>query len=77
MTGFEHKCIHLKHDAAGDVTFTIELDFMGHGQFSPYTTVQTGPHGYACHVFPDGLSAHWVRVVADRDCTATVQLHYT
>ena len=33
--------------------------------------------GYAHHTFPVGFSAHWVRVTANRDCTATAYLHYT
>jgi hypothetical protein len=33
--------------------------------------------GYACHVFPEGFSAHWARLRTDRNCTATAQFHYT
>ncbi len=33
--------------------------------------------GYVHHEFPAGFSAHWVRVTADADCTATAYLHYT
>jgi len=28
------------------------------------------------HVFPDGYAAHWLRLVADRACTATATLLY-
>lgn len=75
MTGFDKKCLHIRHDAGAKVTFHVELDFMGHGQFSRYETLTTD--GYAVHVFPEGLSAHWVRIVADTACTATAQFHYT
>jgi len=77
MTGFEHKCIHLSHTADTDVMFTIEIDFKGCGEFHPHEQVAVGPNGYAAHTFPTGFSAHWLRVVADRDCTATAQLFYT
>jgi len=40
-------------------------------------TLTVEPGGYACHTLPAGFSAHWVRLVADRDCTATAQWHYT
>ena len=28
------------------------------------------------HVFPDGYAAHWLRVTADRACTATATFIY-
>ena len=28
------------------------------------------------HVFPEGFSAHWVRLKTDRDCTATAWFEY-
>lgn len=75
MTGFDKKCLHVTHDAGREVEFRVELDFMGHGRFEHYTTVTTDR--YAVHVFPEGLSAHWVRLVPAADCTASAQLHYT
>ncbi len=75
MTGFDKKCLHIRHDAGTNVAFHVELDFMGHGQFDQYETVTTD--GYAVHVFPEGLSAHWVRIVPEADCTATAQFYYT
>ncbi len=75
MTGFDQKCIHLHADKAAG--FTIEIDYMGHGVFKPYLKLKTGEGHYVQHTFPSGFSAHWVRVVADTDCVATAQLHYT
>lgn len=75
MTGFDSKCVHIRHDAGREIAFRIELDFMGHGEFEHYQTVRTDR--YAATVFPPGLSAHWVRIVPEHGCTATVQFHYT
>jgi hypothetical protein len=77
MTGFEHKCLHLTHDAERDVTFTVELDFLGNGQFRPLLRLAVPAQGYLCHTFETGLSAHWVRVVADADGRATAWFVYT
>jgi hypothetical protein len=74
MTGFDSKCLHLKADIDG--TFTIELDFMGQGQWVAYTELEV-QGGYTHHMFPAGLSAHWVRIVPRTDCTATAQFFYT
>lgn len=75
MTGFEHKCLHLASDQ--HTQFRVEVDFLGDGTFKPYMTVGMDRGGYAQHVFPTGFSAHWVRVVADTECVATAQFHYT
>ncbi len=77
MTGFVHKCIHLTHTAAAPVRFAVEVDFQGDGHFHRYQEFEVPAGGYAQHSFPPGFSAHWVRVVASADCTATAQLHYT
>lgn len=77
MTGFEHKCLHLTHDADANVDFHIEVDFMGTGAFKRYRTVAVDAHGYESVTFPTGFSAHWVRIVPSASCQATAQLVYT
>jgi hypothetical protein len=77
MTGFEHKVLHLSHDASHEVRFALEVDFLGNGSWKPYATVAVGPSGYAHHEFPAGFSAHWARVTPDADCTATAHFMYT
>jgi hypothetical protein len=77
MTGFEHKCLHLWHDAEATVRFTVELDALGDGSWTRYKTIKAVGGEGRQHVFRTGLSAHWLRVTADTDCTATAQLHYT
>ena len=75
MYGFEHKCLHIRSslDAA---RFGVEVDFQGVGNWDRYAEIQTRS-GYACHVFPDGLSAHWVRLVPLDAGTVTAQFFYT
>lgn len=34
------------------------------------------PSRYAHHEFPDGFSAHWVRITAVEECTATAYFFY-
>ena len=75
MTGFEHKCVHLSADVA--VTFTVQVDFLGDGRWMDYEGFKIDAGGYRHHEFPEGFSAHWVRVVADTDCEATAHFTYT
>jgi hypothetical protein len=77
MTGFDKKTLHLSHKHNVAVTFRIEVDFLGNGAWHTYANIEVPANGYKPHVFPDGFSAHWLRVVSGRTCTATAQLHYT
>ncbi|MHC4726426.1 MAG: hypothetical protein ACYS17_04290 [Planctomycetota bacterium] len=77
MTGFDKKVVHLAHDSKKDVWFWIEVDFLGNGTWKSYEPVKVpGERGYAYHIFPDGFSAHWVRVGVSDDCRATVYFMY-
>jgi hypothetical protein len=77
MTGFDKKCLHLSHNSAKPVRFKVEVDFLGHGAWKTYQTISVPARGYVHHEFPSGFSAHWVRVTADKACTATAYLTYT
>lgn len=77
MTGFDRKCVHLRHDRDEPVTFTIEVDFLGNGTWSTYDRVVVDENGYAFHAFPDAFSAHWVRVSVDKACITSVQFVYS
>jgi hypothetical protein len=77
MTGFDRKVLHLAHGAAGPLAVRVEIDFLGDGSWRTYETLQVPAGGYVHHEFPVAFSAHWLRVTADRDCTATAYLTYT
>lgn len=76
MTGFDKKVVHLANDGDEKVNFRIEVDFLGNGTWKHYDTLTVFAKGYVHHEFPDGFSAHWVRVGVDSDCTATVYFMY-
>ncbi|MFE9043429.1 hypothetical protein ACFYOG_21325 [Streptomyces sp. NPDC007818] len=77
MTGFDKKCVHLENLGGEDATFTVEVDVHGHGRFGSVVRVAVPAGQLRTHVFPSGFSAHWVRIVSDRDTTASAQLFYT
>ncbi|MCX8037793.1 MAG: hypothetical protein N3D11_12250 [Candidatus Sumerlaeia bacterium] len=76
MTGYDRKSLQMSHDAPRDVQFTIEVDFAADGSWHTYATVAVPPGKTSTHNFPDGYSAHWVRVRTDTDCKATAWLVY-
>ncbi|MGD2175198.1 MAG: hypothetical protein PVJ27_07330 [Candidatus Brocadiaceae bacterium] len=77
MTGFEGKVLHLSQSGDETVTFGVEVDFQGTGSWHRYASLEVPAGGYVHHEFPGGFSAHWVRLAADTDCTATAQFFYT
>jgi hypothetical protein len=77
MTGYDKKVLHLTHDAATTVRFDIEVDFLGDGNWVPYTSCFVNEQArYAHHEFPDAFSAHWVRIKASQACNATANFMY-
>ena len=76
MTGFDKKVVHLAQDSDDAVKFNIEVDFLGNGTWKKYKTFTVPAKGYVHHEFPDGFSAHWVRVSVDTNCKATAYFMY-
>jgi hypothetical protein len=76
MTGYDRKKLELTHDAGTEVTFTVEVDFVGDGTWHEYTRIAVPPGPTQVHQFADGYSAHWARLTADRDCRATARFVY-
>ncbi len=70
MTGYDKKKMILSHNLDKPVIFTIEVDFDFNG-FVKYKTIEVKPGENVEHLFPDGYSAHWLRVSVDQDCNAT------
>ena len=76
MTGYDQKTMTLSHDSDQAVKFTVEVDFVRNGKWCVYDVLEVPASGIVTHKFPDGYSAHWVRVTADKTCKATAQLVY-
>ncbi|MGK7397297.1 MAG: hypothetical protein ACNS62_22160 [Candidatus Cyclobacteriaceae bacterium M3_2C_046] len=76
MIGFDQKVLHLKHDAGQPVSYHIEVDFVGDGDWSTYGKVDVPANGYAHHEFPQGFSAHWVRLTVNKPCKTTAFFMY-
>lgn len=85
MTGYDQKKLELSHDTGKPVEFTIEIKFTINliamsdqfGAWSSYKTIVVQPGETKEFQFPDGFSAHWVRLVTNTDCKATAIFTYT
>ncbi|NLX97675.1 MAG: hypothetical protein GXY83_16020 [Rhodopirellula sp.] len=76
MTGFDRKRVELSHSSPQPVTVTIEVDFLRNGTWKTYQQITVAAGKTVAHEFPDGFSAHWVRVTADQPCVATAWFVY-
>ena len=76
MTGYDEKILQLSHDFGSSVEFTLEVDFLGTGQWEEYGTLTVDAGEVLTHVFEDGYQAHWIRVVSDTSTTATAWFVY-
>lgn len=76
MTGFDKKTLHLKNESDAKASVEIEVDFLGGGTWSRLKQIDIPANGYIAEVFPDGYSAHWVRIRALSTFTATAMFIY-
>jgi hypothetical protein len=76
MFGYEHKELSISHSNASPVTFTVEVDFAVDNTWSEYARFTVPAGQTVTHVFPDGYSAHWVRLKSDTTTTATAAFAY-
>jgi hypothetical protein len=86
MTGFDRKVLHLWMHRAIDgavddgapINVDVEVDPLGDGHWQRYATLTVeGGRDYAFHVFPDGFSAQWVRLVSRTKGVLSAQFVYS
>ncbi len=73
---YDKRTLTLSHKAASPVTFTVEADPVGTGQWMTYKTITVAPGKAVPHIFPADFQARWVRFRTDKGCTATTFLEY-
>jgi hypothetical protein len=67
---------YLKHDSGDKASVEIEIDFLGDGTWSRLKQIEIPANGYIAEVFPDGYSAHWVRLRSQSAFNATAMFIY-
>ncbi|MCL2120480.1 MAG: hypothetical protein FWH27_18865, partial [Planctomycetaceae bacterium] len=70
-----HRTLHLKHDAPTPVTFMVETDRQGNGNWQK-SHEMTVINRYAYEILPASLTGEWIRLVPDKDCVASAMFHY-
>jgi hypothetical protein len=73
MTGYDKKRLILEVDR--ETTITLEINFDHHG-YHVYRSWTLKPNEVVEYEFPKSYSAHWVRLIADRDSTVSATFIY-
>ena len=73
--GYQQRCVHLVNHSDVAVTFTLEVDTAGDGQWKVFYERQLPTKGYSPFLLPSTLQAQWLRVKSDTNCIVTAFLH--
>jgi hypothetical protein len=73
---YDRRSLELSHQSAEPVTFTIEVEPIGHGPWMEYQRITVAPGETYSHPFPADFQARWIRFVADQNTSVTAFLEY-
>lgn len=68
FAGFEHRLLHLTHDASEAVTFVLEVDRAGDTRWTELRRVEVPAGGYVATAFEADETGAWIRIRATRSC---------
>ena len=73
---YDKRELSLSHDFEEDVSFIMEIEPVGHGDWMKYMEVRVPAGETYKHTFPENFHARWIRFKTDEDCKATAWLVY-
>lgn len=73
---YDKKELILSHDQSSDVTFTLEVNPIGHGEWITYKKINVKAGESLNFNFPDSFQARWIRFSVNKSCKATAFLTY-
>lgn len=73
---YDKKEMSLNHDKEEDVSFIVEIEPVGHGDWMKYIEISVPAGETYKHTFPENFHARWIRFKTDEDCKATAWLVY-
>ena len=75
FSGYDHRQLILTHSTASPVTFTLEVDQEGNGQWSELRKITVSAKGTVKHQFTAEEKGVWIRLTADTNATG-VSAHF-
>jgi hypothetical protein len=76
FTGYDKKSLSLSNDGKDDVSFKVELDVTGEGDWVLYQNLPVKAGEVLNHEFPESCQAYWVRITSSADTKASARFDY-
>jgi hypothetical protein len=73
---YDQKSLDLSHESDQEITFTIEVEPIGHGPWMTYREIKVPVNETVNFKFPDSFQARWIRFKTSSNCKATTWLTY-
>ncbi|MEQ8882921.1 MAG: hypothetical protein RLQ12_24990, partial [Cyclobacteriaceae bacterium] len=73
---YDDRSLSITHDGTKPVSFSIEVEPVGHGPWMLYDQVSVAPGETFTHQFPADFQARWIRFTADEVVKVTTTLTY-
>lgn len=73
---YDHRKLTLSHQLSEELTFTVEADPTGDGNWMTYAVYAVKPGERLVHSFPDSFQARWIRFKVNRNAEVTAWLDY-
>lgn len=75
FSGYDYRQLILTHSSSSPVTFTLEVDQKGTGEWTELRKMTVDASGTAMHLFTEEEQGTWIRLKADKDA-AGVTAHF-
>ncbi len=77
FAGYANRMLRVRNGGAQTVTFEIEVDAKGNGEWAPLSSLEAPAHGSVWTQFTAGENGAWVRLKPNRDSeSVTASFHY-
>ena len=73
---YDNRVLNISHKSNCPVTFTVEVDPTGDGNWMRYGEFSVNQGDSFLHEFPDAFQGRWIRFKTDKPCVATTWLEY-
>lgn len=73
---YDQKSLELSHDSNEEVTFTLEVEPIGHGPWMEYKKLTVQPGEKLSFDFPESFQSRWIRIKSSKNCKATAWFTY-
>ena len=75
IASYGQRVLHLAHNSDQSVEFALSIGD-DKGDWEEYQSIVVPAGGYTYHLIPAEHAGEWLRVAADRDCTASAYAHF-